>query len=253
MTMRRVLLVGQDKGGSGKSLVVRALAESVVTARIVELEDEKRLVELDDRVDFFPVRAERSEIDRTSGAAARSEYDAVIDLMARRPAEGTTMPEPLIVDIGANASRSFLPEVASRAARYGRIGVEFAMLTVITAEPGASSSAPVVLDLARPFAKPLFAIENQIEGPVDAKILKSLGKDVVLRRLARLTLDPKANELLQKGGLRFIADRLEEAEDSLSERFGFAAAGRIIQDLTAFRAQAMAAVAPMAEWLEKGA
>lgn len=253
MTMRRVLLVGQDKGGSGKSLVVRALAESVVTARIVELEDEKRLVELDDRVDFFPIRAERSEIDRTSGAAARSEYDAVIDLMARRPAEGTTMPEPLIVDIGANASRSFLPEVASRATRYGRIGVEFAMLTVITAEPGASSSAPVVLDLARPFAKPLFAIENQIEGPVDAKILKSLGKDVVLRRLARLTLDPKANELLQKGGLRFIADRLEEAEDSLSERFGFAAAGRMIQDLTAFRAQAMAAVAPMAEWLEKGA
>jgi hypothetical protein len=253
MTMRRVLLVGQDKGGSGKSLVVRALAESVVTARIIELEDEPRLVELEDRVDFFPVRADRSEIDRTSGEAARSEYDAVLDLMARKPAAGATLPEPLIVDIGANASRSFLPEVASRAARYARIGVEFAMLTVITAEPGAASSAPVVLDLARPFAKPLFAVENQIEGPVDAKVLKALGKDAVLRRLARLTLDPKANGLLQKGGLRFIAERLGEAEDNLSETFGFAAAGRMIQDLTAFRAQAMAAVAPMAEWLERGA
>lgn len=253
MTMRRVLMMGQDKGGSGKSLVVRALAESVVTARIVELEDEKRLVELEDRVDFFPVRAERREIDRTSGAAARSEYDAVLDLMARKPAPCATTPEQLIVDIGANASRSFLPEVASRAASYGRIGVEFAMLTVVTAEPGAASSAPVVLDLARPFAKPLFAIENQIEGPVDPKILKALGKGVVLSRLPRLTLDPKANSLLQRGGLRFIAERLGEAEDSLSETYGFAAAGRMIQDLTAFRAQAMLAVAPMAEWLEKGA
>ena len=72
MTMRRVLLVGQDKGGSGKSLIVRALAESVVAARIIELEDEPRLLELEDRIDFLPIRAERSEIDRTSGAAARS-------------------------------------------------------------------------------------------------------------------------------------------------------------------------------------
>lgn len=253
MTMRRVLLVGQDKGGSGKSLVVRALAESVVTARIVELEDEKRLVELDDRVDFFPVRADRSEIDRTSGAAARSEYDGVLDLMARKPAEGAVTPEPLIVDIGANASRSFLPEIASRAASYRRIGVEFAMLTVITAEPGAASSAPVVLDLARPFARPLFVVENQVEGAVDPKVLKALGKDVVQSRLAHLTLDPKANGLLQKGGLRFIAEKLGEAEDNLSDRFGFAAAGRMIQDLTAFRLKAMQAVAPMAEWLEKGA
>ena len=253
MTMRRVLLAGQDKGGSGKSLVVRATAESVVAAWIIELEDEKRLIELEDRVDFFPVRAERSEIDRTSGAAARSEYDAVLDRMARKPAAGATTPELLIVDIGANASRSFLPEIASRAARFSRIGVEFAMLTVITAEPGAASSAPVVLSLARPFAKQLFAIENQVEGAVDAKILKALGKDVVVSRLPRLTLDPKANGLLQKGGLRFIAERLGEAEDSLSETYGFAAAGRMIQDLTAFRAQAMQAVAPMAEWLERGA
>ena len=60
MTMRRVLLVGQDKGGSGKSLIVRALAESVVAARIIELEDEPRLLELEDRIDFLPIRAERS-------------------------------------------------------------------------------------------------------------------------------------------------------------------------------------------------
>jgi hypothetical protein len=253
MTIRRALFVGQDKGGAGKSTAVRGLAESVVTARILELEDQRRLVELEGRCDFFRLRAEREEIDRTGGAAARSEYDEPLDLIARRPGAGAAGPELLIVDIGANASRSFLPEVASRAASYRRIGVEFAMLTVVTAEPGAAASAPVVLDLARPFAKPLFVIENQVEGVVDAKTLKTLGKDVVLRRLPRLTLDPRANELLQKGGLRFIAERLGDAEEGLSETYGFAAAGRIIADLTAFRTRVMEAVAPAAEWLERGA
>lgn len=253
MTIRRALLVGQDKGGAGKSLVVRALAESVVTARILELEDQRRLVEIEDRVDFYKVRAAREDIDRTGGAAARSEFDEPLDQMARKLAAGLEGPDLLIVDIGANSARAFLPEVAARAARYGRVGVEFAILTVITAEPGAAASAPVVLDLARPFAKRLFAIENQVEGVVDAKALKALGKDVVMSRLARLTLDPQANALLQKGGLKFIAEQLVEAEDNLADQFGFAAAGRIVADLTAFRARVMEAVAPAAAWLERGA
>ena len=71
MTMRRVLLVGQDKGGSGKSLIVRALAESVVAARIIELEDEPRLLELEDRIDFFPIRAERDRSHVGRGGAQR--------------------------------------------------------------------------------------------------------------------------------------------------------------------------------------
>ena len=251
--MRRVLLVGQDKGGAGKSLLVRALAESVVSARIVELEDQRRLVELEDRVTFFKVRAEREEIDRTGGAAARSEYDEPLDLMARKLTAGVEGPELLVVDIGANAARSFLPEIASRAARFARLGVEFAFMTVITAEPGAASNAPVLLDLARPFARKLFTVENRIEGTVDTKILKALGRDVEVSHLERLTLDPKANALLQKGGLHFIGEKLDEAEDNLAERFGFAAAARMVADLTAFRARAMEAVAPMAAWLEQGA
>lgn len=250
MTIRRALLVAQDKGGAGKSLLVRALAESVVTARILELEDQRRLVELESRTDFFRVRAEREEIDRTGGAAARSEFDEPLDLMARKPPAGSEGSELLIVDIGANSSRSFLPEVAARAARYGRLGIEFALLTVITAEPGAAASAPVVLDLARPFAKRLFAVENQVEGAVDGKALKAFGKDVTLSRLPRLTLDPQANVLLQKGGLKFIAEQLADAEDNLADQFGFSAAGRIVADLTAFRARAMEAVAPAAAWLE---
>jgi hypothetical protein len=252
MTIRRALLVAQDKGGAGKSLLVRALAESVITARILELEDQRRLVELESRVDFFRVRADREEIDRTGGAAARSEYDEPLDLMASKPAPGAEGPELLIVDIGANAARSFLPEVATRAGRYGRLGIEFALLTVITAEPGAAASAPVVLDLARPFAERLFAVENQVEGVVDTQALKALGKDVALSRLPRLTLDPQANVLLQKGGLKFIAEQLAEAEDNLADQFGVSAAGRIGADLTAVRARAMEAIAPAAAWLESG-
>ncbi len=36
---------------------------------------------------------------------------------------------------------------------------------------------------------------------------------VLVNRLERLTLDPKANSLLQKGGLKVIDERLDEAED----------------------------------------
>ena len=54
----------------------------------------------------------------------------------------------------------------------------------------------------------------------------------------------------QKGGLRFIGEDLAAAEDNLSDRYGFAEAGRIVEDLTGFRAKAMQAASPAARWLE---
>ena len=57
--MPRILLVAQDKGGSGKTVLVRALAECLPAARLIEIEAGRRLVELDDRLTFFPVRAEQ--------------------------------------------------------------------------------------------------------------------------------------------------------------------------------------------------
>lgn len=241
--MTRILLGGQDKGGSGKSLSVRAVAECLPAARLIEIETSSRLVELEDRLDFFPVRADRREIDRTGGRAAREEFDGVLNAIAAAN-------RPVIVDIGANTATSLLPLIGAAHARLARRGITFAMMVVVTAEPGALANAPVLLDLARPFASALFVVENQIENPVDAKVLKSLGKDLTLSRLERLNLDERANDLLQKGGLRFIGEDLAKAEDGLGERYGFAEAGRIVEDLTNFRARAMEAVAPAARWLE---
>ncbi|MGU3662251.1 hypothetical protein [Methylobacterium fujisawaense] len=241
--MPRVLLIGQDKGGSGKSLIVRAAAECLPAARLVEIETSSRLVELDDRRDFFPVRADRREIDRTGGQAARAEFDGPLNVIAA--AQG-----PLIVDVGANTAASLLPLIAASATRFARRNVVFALLVVVTAEPGALANAPVLLNLGRRFAAAQFVVENQVENPVDAKVLKALGKDVVLSRLEKLSLDERANELLQKGGLSFIGNDLDRAEDALAQRYGFSEAGRVIADLTHFRVSAMEAVAPAARWLE---
>ena len=241
--MPRILLVAQDKGGSGKTVLVRALAECLPTARLIEIEAGRRLVELDDRLSFFPVRAERGEIDRTGGQAARAEFDGVLNAMVA--AEG-----PVIVDVGANTAGSLLPLIREAGGRYGRRGITFALLVVVTSEPGALANAPMLLDLAASFAAARFAVENQVEGPVDPAALKALGKGVTLTRLERLSLDARANELLQKGGLRFIGEDLAGAEDNLITQFGFAEAGRIVEDLTRFRAKAMAATAPAAAWLE---
>ncbi len=114
---------------------------------------------------------------------------------------------------------------------------------MLTSEPGALANAPVLLDLAAPFAAARFVVENQVEGPVDPAALKALGKGINLSRLERLSLDAHANELLQQGGLRFIGEDLAAAEDNLAAQFGFAEAGRIVEDLTAFRARAMQAAA----------
>lgn len=240
--MPRILLVAQDKGGSGKTVLVRALAECLPSAHLIEIEANRRLVELEDRVGFFPVRAERGEINRTGGAAARAEFDGPLNAIAA--AQG-----PVIVDVGANTAGSLLPLIGEAQARYARRGVEFGLLVVLTSEPGALANAPVLLDLAKPFTAARFAVENQIEGPVDPKALKAF-KDVTLSRLEKLSLDERANDLLQKGGLHFIGEDLTAAEDSLTDRFGFAEAGRIVEDLTRFRAKAMQAAGPAARWLE---
>ncbi|SFF72235.1 hypothetical protein [Methylobacterium sp. yr596] len=241
--MPRILLVAQDKGGSGKTVLVRALAECLPSAHLIEIEANRRLIELEDRVSFFPVRAERGEINRTGGAAARAEFDGPLNAIAG--AQG-----PVIVDVGANTAGSLLPLIGEAQARYARRGVEFALLVVLTSEPGALANAPVLLDLARPFTAARFAVENQIEGAIDPKALKAFAKDVALTRLEKLSLDERANELLQKGGLRFIGEDLTAAEDSLTGRYGFAEAGRIIEDLTGFRSKAMQAAGPAARWLE---
>src|ERR1035437_7623914 len=113
--MTKVLLITQDKGGVGKSLATRGLAEVVPGAPVIEVDASPRLLELGKRAKFFKTRADREDIESTGGAASRSEFDPVIDAIA-----SATLPS--IVDIGANTCVSLLTVIADLAEDFAAAG-----------------------------------------------------------------------------------------------------------------------------------
>lgn len=236
--MVRVLLVGQEKGGVGKSLVARGLAEAVPAAPIVEVDSTRRLVELESRVTYFPMRAERTEIEKTGGRAARSEFDGVINAIAGAEA-------PTIVDIGANTSRALLSVLNDLRDPLAEAGIELGMLVVVTAEPGALSEAPRLMDLAKPIAT-RFVLENRLHGAVDAKVLAKIVDGSETSVLEEQVLEEEAAKLLQAGGLASVP---QIDGKKLNERFGIAQGARIKRDLTGLRASVMEAVRGPAQWL----
>jgi MobA/MobL family len=62
--MTKVLLVTQDKGGVGKTVISRALAEVIPAAPLIEVDSSQRMLELGKRVKFFQTRADRETIER---------------------------------------------------------------------------------------------------------------------------------------------------------------------------------------------
>lgn len=237
--MVRSLLVTQDKGGVGKSLVVRALAEALPEAPVIEIDSSQRLVELEKRTTFFPMRADRSEIDRTGGRAARAEFDKVIDALA-------SATEPTIVDVGANTGQSLLSILRDVAPDLQSEGVEIGVLVVVTQEPGALAEAPKLMKLAEPWSAARFVLENRLRGPVDPKQMKSLATGASASVLEGHTLEDAANTILQDLGLAAIPN-LDAA--ALKAEYGLALSARIRRDLTTLRANAMEAVRGPAEWL----
>lgn len=237
--MPRILLVVQDKGGVGKSVCARALAEAVPDAPVIEIDASQRLLELGDRVSFFPMRATREEIERTGGRAARSEFDPIVDAMTR-----TSL--PTIVDVGANTSGSLLSLLADLAPDLKSASVEVGVLVLVTAEPGALAEAPKLMARAKPFAAARFLVENRLRGEVDAKPLAKIADGAIVTHFAEQVMEEKAAELLQAGGLASIP-RLDAAK--LNERHGLALGARIRRDLTRIRLEAMQAVEPAATWL----
>lgn len=165
--MTKVLLVTQDKGGVGKTLLSRGLAEVIPAAPLIEVDSSHRMLELAKRVKFFQTRADRQAIERTGGAAARSEFDPVIDAIA-----AATL--PTIVDIGANTAASLLPAIADLTEDFGAAGIEFRVLVVTMAEPGALAWVPKLLAVAEPFAATRFVLENRVEGEIDPKMLQKI-------------------------------------------------------------------------------
>jgi len=232
----RIIFSSQEKGGVGKTVIVRAFAEAVEGAPIIEIDASHRLLELKERVSFFQMRADRETIERTGGRAARAEFDAVLDALAK-----ATL--PTIVDVGANTSVSLFTMLADVAPE---LAAEFAICVVVTNEPGAMVETPRLLALAKPWTKARFVIENRLHGSVDPKWLKAKAGDATVTSLEAQALEDGAEDYLQAGGLA-IVDRLNP--DKLREAHGIGPALRIRRDLAKFRLEAMRAVKPAAEWL----
>ena len=237
--MTKVLLVSQDKGGTGKTLISRALAEVVPGSPVIEIDASPRMIELGKRVMFFPMRADRDEIDRTGGAVSRSEFDPVINAIA-----SATL--PTIVDIGANTGASLLAVIAGLTDDFTAAGVEFGLLVVTTAEPGALAEVPKLLSIAAPWTKARFLIENRIHGDIDLKVMAKFGSSATVTTLMNQVMDDKAAAILQAGGLASIA-KLDAT--ALNAKFGIAQGSRIRRDLTRTRLEVMQAVRLTAEWL----
>ena len=161
--MTKILLVSQDKGGTAKTLISRGLAEVVPGAPVLEIDSSPRMLELGKRVKFFRMRADRDEIERTGGTISRAEFDPVINAIA-----SATL--PTIVDIGANTGASLLSVIGGLADDYSAAGVQFGLLVVTTAEPGAVAEVPKLFALAAPWASARFLVDNRFHGEIDSKI-----------------------------------------------------------------------------------
>jgi hypothetical protein len=237
--MTKVMLIVQDKGGVGKTLAARGLAEVVPAAPLIEVDSSQRMLELAKRVKFFQTRADREAIERTGGAAARAEFDPVIDAIA-----AATL--PTVVDIGANTGASLLPMIAGLAEDFAAAGIEFGVLVVTTAEPGALAWVPKLLSIAEPFAATRFVIENRVAGEIDRKMLQKISAGATVACLMNQVMDEQAAAILQAGGLASIAKLDAKA---LHAKFGIARGSRIRRDLTRVRLDVMQSMRLVAEWL----
>ena len=236
--MPRNVLVVQEKGGVGKTLTARALAEAVPDAPVLEIDSSPRMVELGKRVQFFR-RVAQEDIERTGGRAARAEFDPLIEAMARASA-------PTIIDVGANIAVALLTVLNGIGPDLQDMGIEFATLVVVTAEPGALTEGPRLMALAKPIAAQRFLLENRLRGTVDDKQLARIADGATLLSLDEHVMEEKAGEFLHDGGLASIP-KLKQG--SLNEAYGVALGLRIRRDLTRFRLAAMQAVEPVAQWL----
>lgn len=237
----RILMIGQDVGGVGKTTELRALAEALVDAPIIEVESTPRIREYDHgRVTYFPVRADRAAIESTGGQAARAEFDGLINyLISAR--------SPQIVDIGANTAGSLFESFDEELAHaFCSAGIELAVLIVLTADPAALAVGSKLLATSRRWAAMQFIVENRMRGNIDPELLKRVVDGQSVTTLAKWSLEPQTISFLQATGLRAIPSLT--AADFAAEH-GFNQSRRMVADLKAFRLAAMESVLPAARWL----
>ncbi|WP_398471496.1 chromosome partitioning protein [Tardiphaga sp.] len=246
--MPRILLVGQETGGVGKSTLTRGVAEAVPDAPILELESSPRILEYDHarakgttkRVAHFPVRADRASIDRTGGQAARAEFDAPINAMIAAEL-------PTIIDVGANTASSLLASFDDEFVEsIADTGLEMALMIVVTADASALTDGAKLLASSKRWAKARFVVENKLRGDIDQAMLKRVADGATITVLPKFEFEPRTLGFLQATGL-YAIPQLKTAD--FQKEYGFNEARRMVNDLKGFRLAVMEAVRPAATWL----
>jgi hypothetical protein len=245
--MPRILVVGQETGGVGKSTATRGIAEAVPDAPIIELESTQRILEYDHgktkgpkRVSHYPVRADRLAIDRTGGQAARAEFDAPINAIVSAEL-------PTIVDIGANTAISLLASFDDEfVASLAGTGIELALLVVLTADAAALTDGAKLLASAKKWAKARFVVENKLRGDIDPAMLKRVAGGEQVTVVPKFEFEPPTLGFLQATGL-YAIPQLKTSD--FQKDHGFNQARRMVTDLKGFRSAVMEAVRPAATWL----
>ena len=245
--MPKVLFVGQDKGGVGKSTLVRAVAEVIQDIPILEIDNSHRLIEFDRgrpkkeprQVTYFPMRADREAIDSSGGEAARAEFDEVLKAIE-------TARVPTVVDVGANTATALFSVLRELAPDMKEAGIMLGIMIIVTSDPSAIGEAIALRKTVAPWHDALFIVENRVGRPVPPDELARVADGAAVSEFAKVVMDPIAVEILQARGLKDIPnlDRVQ-----LNARHGIARGVRIRNDLDRFREAAIEAVSEAARWL----
>ena len=243
----RILFVAQEAGGVGKSTASRALAEAIPDAPICEIESSRRLVELGDRVEHYPIRAERREVLESGGEAALSEYDEVINSLLVAKSLAT------IVDVGANGAGSVLTSFGRMAPAFARRQRDLGVLVIVAADESAYTSAEKLLIMTKPWASAQFVLANEHRGAVDRQRIETFAAGAKVTYLQSFNIPKQVRPLIDPLGFALIdgIDQEKLAEKLLDRKgnVNHVMAANVVDILTSFKLAAMQSVRPAAEWM----
>lgn len=204
-----------------------------------EIESSARLLELGDRVQHFPIRADTAELMQTGGEAALVEFNAVINALVRET-------RPAIVDIGANGAAPFLAAVGRAAGLFARRGRGLGVLVVAAAPESAYDSLEALTALAAPWATRQFVVANEYRDTVDLDRVRQIAPGATVTRLSRFSFAAGVRPVVDPLGLALIPQLDEEAlAERLRDKRGepdYALAAITVGVLAEFRLDAMRSV-----------
>jgi hypothetical protein len=235
----RAVIVGQEKGGTGKSLLSQGLAVMAPSLSILEIEESRRLLGLADRVRHFGVSATNEALELSGGSASLEWFDPFIDALAGIEA-------PVVVDVGANTARRLFGAISNVGSQLRDLNIEIATLLVVTSEPGAIAAIPMLTAESETWAAARFLVENRLHNAIPSDEMASLSKGAVVTVLSQHRLSVGAAAIVNAAGLSSI-EHLDPT--ALGRTYGLAKGQRIERDLARLKLDVCRAVEPAARWL----